>query len=700
MMGLQVAASKRKYEIGACTDLNDIQPNCTPAKNPRIDDSHITTTSTSSSTSESTSTSVTLVDVTFVHRMQADDDRSGSISNKTTLNGELAETPSLSSLTHIETSSVNNETTSSSLTSRENETLTTQTSVTDETRAKSTNQAQEVPQLTGRGHELTLAKLNTVSIASSNPAGNWNNNGTDDDETVIDPISKLQAVAVPDEAWGGGAESTRSTLATTLLPPDDLDEDIDDFEDDFDDDDVMLPSYGPPPVAYRYVPSNKEYTPPPPFPKFPSEQYHNQNCSRTPTAAAYNRYGTWNNIQYYHNEPMPISDPPQTIRCAENGKSYTELGTYTFFNSNTTRHIKRCCDGKNNWCNNKQCYKEKRIRMMNLSMFKLSRFRQASDQSLYRSVLICNTLKAIEKEIDTEKRQVHQIRRQLSQIGRGNNIMLGNGLRNAPVTPQKPPQQQPTSDYASGPHSIISSSNDSSSNVSYRGVNGVIDPVSDIATNHNNEQQKRSEYSENNPNSSNTSSNNLLNNGSNYLQSYTNHNRIYGGNLTGFESIPPPPQPYEYHPLKDPQSGRATPFPASGGYPDTDSGYGGEEGDLSPDGQFRSINWGSVLSLSSQSALDPLNNNELFSSHTSPYITSNSCGSSFNTASSLSSSTTTTNYLDMDLGYDVLPNCYKLTSFGSDDFLKTPLMEPGKVVYDGHDNNMPDTFSTHIMVGS
>lgn len=222
----------------------------------------------------------------------------------------------------------------------------------------------------------------------------------------------------------------------------------------------------------------------------------------------------------------------------------------------------------------------------------------------------------------------------------------------------------------------------------------MIDPVSDI-TNHNNE-QKRNEYSENNPNSSNTSSNNLLNNGSNYLQSYTNHNRIYGGTPTGFESIPPPPpQPYEYHPLKDPQSGRATPFPAAGGYPDTDSGYG-EDGDLSPDGQFRSINWGSVLSLSSQSALDPLNNNELFSSHTSPYITSNSCGSSFNTSLS---STTTTNYLDMDLGYDVLPNCYKLTSFGSDDFLKTPLMEPSKVVYDGHDN-MPDTFSTHIMVGS
>ena len=71
--------------------------------------------------------------------------------------------------------------------------------------------------------------------------------------------------------------------------------------------------------------------------------------------------------------------------------------------------MKNCCEGRNNlWCTAKQCYKEKRLKMMNLSMFKLARFRQASDQSLYRSVLICNTLKSLEKEIEIENQIYHQ----------------------------------------------------------------------------------------------------------------------------------------------------------------------------------------------------------------------------------------------------------------------------------------------------
>lgn len=49
-------------------------------------------------------------------------------------------------------------------------------------------------------------------------------------------------------------------------------------------------------------------------------------------------------------------------------------------------------------------------------------------------------------------------------------------------------------------------------------------------------------------------------------------------------------------------SGRATPFPSQA--PDTDSGLGDEE--------TRPINWGSVLSLTSQTDLESLNNNELY----------------------------------------------------------------------------------------
>lgn len=50
-------------------------------------------------------------------------------------------------------------------------------------------------------------------------------------------------------------------------------------------------------------------------------------------------------------------------------------------------------------------------------------------------------------------------------------------------------------------------------------------------------------------------------------------------------------------------SGRATPFPNQG--QDTDSGIGEDEA-------TRPINWGSVLSLSSQTDLESLNNNELY----------------------------------------------------------------------------------------
>lgn len=50
-------------------------------------------------------------------------------------------------------------------------------------------------------------------------------------------------------------------------------------------------------------------------------------------------------------------------------------------------------------------------------------------------------------------------------------------------------------------------------------------------------------------------------------------------------------------------SGRATPFPSSA--PDTDSGLGDDE-------STRPINWGSVLSLTSQTDLESMNNNELY----------------------------------------------------------------------------------------
>lgn len=64
------------------------------------------------------------------------------------------------------------------------------------------------------------------------------------------------------------------------------------------------------------------------------------------------------------------------------------------------------------------------------------------------------------------------------------------------------------------------------------------------------------------------------------------------------------PSNYEYSLREMTSSGRATPFPSSQTQ-DTDSGIGDDE-------TMKPINWGSVLSLSSQTDLEMLNNNELY----------------------------------------------------------------------------------------
>lgn len=82
-------------------------------------------------------------------------------------------------------------------------------------------------------------------------------------------------------------------------------------------------------------------------------------------------------------------------------------------------------------------------------------------------------------------------------------------------------------------------------------------------------------------------------NSNNYLQPYNRPPTPIVTIVSFNETLPP----YDHHPLRD-CNGRATPFPSTS-LPDTDSGYGDEE---------KPINWSNVLSLSSQSALDPLIN--------------------------------------------------------------------------------------------
>lgn len=453
-------------------------------------------------------------------------------------------------------------------------------------------------------------------------------------EPIVDSISKLQAVT---ETWNSGSLSTfngasntlsslaqtaenitRSTLATTLLDQGDLmDSDEDDFQEDFDfdsDDDELLEdqtiltnqSYAP--IRYPAPsPTRQNYIPAYPKPGYAPEPY--QNCSRTPTAAAqYNgpppppphlrpaffngtngsngSQGNWSYYNHQHYELAPTQQP-QTIRCAENGKSYFELGSSSYCGPNRMcggglDMMKNCCEGRNNlWCTERMCYKEKRLKMMNLSMFKLARFRQASDQSLYRSVLICNTLKSLEKEIELENQIYHhqrlqhhhrQVQQNQASLEYGQSFTRGSPT---PAGDTKQQQQQPQQQ------------NNNLSN-----ENSIINCNSNLSACNNS-----------------------------FSQPYNTNNCIIN-RIPSFND----PIPYEHHPLKDPSSGRATPFPTSPGISslasptqsslsDADSAFG--DVDDVDSGSTRSIDWGSVLSLSSQSALDPLSNNDIFANSTS-----------------------------------------------------------------------------------
>nr|XP_018908071.1 PREDICTED: SERTA domain-containing protein 2 isoform X1 [Bemisia tabaci] len=118
----------------------------------------------------------------------------------------------------------------------------------------------------------------------------------------------------------------------------------------------------------------------------------------------------WDDDHYYFPSKPYVYQPPgddyghhwsyqsqQTIRCDKNGKSYLDLGSW---NGNANG---RCCTGKVGWCSRgPACYRQKRLAVLNISMCKLGRYRQFSDPSLHRSVLICNTLRLIEREMEQE----------------------------------------------------------------------------------------------------------------------------------------------------------------------------------------------------------------------------------------------------------------------------------------------------------
>ncbi|XP_005186192.1 uncharacterized protein LOC101888262 isoform X2 [Musca domestica] len=556
--------------------------------------------------------------------------------------------------------------------------------------------------------EDSIAKLEVVANVACEP---WTST-----PEPVDCISKLQAVAVPSDPWG--SISTRSTLATTLLSADELDDDDDDFEDDYEEEESIIPTYCP--LRYHTFPSSNSPTssslqgsrmngnfPPSSAqsygsrPNYYSEPFPQQNCSRTgsqphmrnnsPNGFVWTNAGPNNSSFYASSDPSYSAQQPQqqTIRCAENGKSYLELGcsspapnsgissvlqpTSPFMGAALeARHppMKRCCDGRGTWCsNNKNCYKDIRLKIRNLSMFKLSRFRQVSEQSLHRSVLICNTLKRIDREIEAEAKEMHQatahaaqqqqhhLQHSIHQQPQYHHHLHSHMQIQSPVHNGNGHQQQSLQHHHNQQPMLHPQHQDYMPVLNCGRLGGNVEY-------HNQQQQQQHQQS---------NSQSFHQQQSHYLSE-----RVIDISQPSFQNSVQKPatvsaqfsqsnnscavsmsnattttlHPYDHYPFRESNSGRVTPFPcqsvistpppspasastassssmssspsqaqsvstgstscatvsSSGSslMSDTDSGYADDE-------STRSINWSSVLSLSSQSALDPLNNNDIFS---------------------------------------------------------------------------------------
>ncbi|KAL5273204.1 hypothetical protein ACFFRR_000147 [Megaselia abdita] len=465
-------------------------------------------------------------------------------------------------------------------------------------------------------------------------------------EPVVDCISKLQAVAVPSDPWG--SISTRSTLATTLLSADELDDDDDDFDDDYEEDESIIPTYCPITRYHPCAPRNNFQNGYNTRPNYYSEPFPQQNCSRTgsqPHLRPSNGFHHWNggggNVassntsSFYESNYQPPQSNQQTIRCAENGKSYLDLGCSNSFNTPSaqtnsqqsrlmdTRHpsavivngvgtMKRCCDGRNGtWCNtNKGCYRDTRLRIRNLSMFKLSRFRQVSEQSLYRSVLICNTLKYIDREIESEAKEIQQQQQYHQQQQHHQYLSHQHSLQNMHLQHHQMQHHNHHGDYIPSYH-----------------------------------QQQQQQPTQQPPQQQQPPNHQFHMNGDCSHNSYSQMNVLKQQQQpTQYQQQQQQPQnntsihPYDHYPFRENNSGRVTPFPATSTINDNDSSYSSE------DDSNRSINWSSVLSLSSQSALDPLNNNDLFPIlQTPPAVVTTSQSSTTTQASSTSTSTSCDN---------------------------------------------------------
>lgn len=423
-----------------------------------------------------------------------------------------------------------------------------------------------------------------------------------------------------------GVDSTSAALATSLLSEAADDSDEEDEEDDVEEGgEAYLPAgrgyqlgysaqYD---QGYQYRGYHRGYwgAQGPPGP--PGQSYYRSDATVPP--------------------PPPQTPPPQpvqTIRCEENGKSYLDLGSsYTVPSPSSPRSPPtKCCDGsRTSWCSRGPasggpgaCYRQRRLAVLNLSMCKLGRYRQFSDPSLRRSVLICNTLRLLEREMEQD------------------GCFFSGPAHGPPLGPPPQAAREP-----SGPL-----------------------PCPGPLPHHQQPQPVPPPYPQ--------------------FEVQPLGMPVTGHGYPATPYRVPEPTAYEqsFRELTTPL--RPTPFP-SPAHPgcDADSGLGDDD-------STRSINWGSVLSLSSQSDLDPLNNNELFPA--SPSSTA-----SASPPSPAHSSDSLGLLADEELGHefdDFLPS-WKLTPLSADDLLKSvPCSNAANAAAHTHAGEGELDSIMHVLVGT
>lgn len=175
---------------------------------------------------------------------------------------------------------------------------------------------------------------------------------------------------------------------------------------------------------------------------------YTSQCPKKSTSS----YGKCSSYGYGENGGFKAANGYQQIQRDENGKSYLELGSKAavqpewrpmwpapagaaplnnttqpqqqqhqhqqqqqpqqlHYNNSSSPAVKSCskCGHVLNQVSQRTptvpaqaCYRHQRLSVLSLSMLKLNRYRQCSDPSLHRSVLICNTLRHIEDEMERE----------------------------------------------------------------------------------------------------------------------------------------------------------------------------------------------------------------------------------------------------------------------------------------------------------